>query len=139
MNGIAGARGEPSHIRISVAWASADVACLIELDVPAGCRLADAVAAACGAGLPAAVAADPGVGVAVFGRLRGPDHALVAGDRVELLGPLRVDPKVARERRVAHKRAQASGLGTRSGRGRPRLNGPGTRPGSTAPASDGDG
>jgi len=42
---------------------------------------------------------------AVFGRARGTGHRLAAGDRIELTGPLRVDPKVARERRVAHRRA----------------------------------
>jgi hypothetical protein len=64
-----------------------------------------------------------------------------------LLGPLQVDPKVARERRVAHKRAQQAGgspaagdarrrLGERGARSR--LSDPGTRPGGPAPVS-GDG
>lgn len=41
---------------------------------------------------------------AVFGRARPSDHPVHQGDRVELLGPVLVDPKVARARRVAHRR-----------------------------------
>lgn len=33
-----------------------------------------------------------------------PDSVLVDGDRVEVYGPLQVDPKVARSRRAAHRR-----------------------------------
>jgi hypothetical protein len=45
--------------------------------------------------------------VAVFGKARPASWRLHAGDRIELLGPLRVDPKLARQRRVEHRRAAA--------------------------------
>ena len=139
MSGPAAAPGERPPIRISVAWSQADSACLLELAVPTGSRLGDALVLALAQGLPGAVAADPAVSVAVHGRLRGPDQVLLAGDRIELLGPLRVDPKVARERRVAHKRAQQAGASLGAGRSRPRLSDPGNRPGSTAPEPDAGG
>ncbi len=44
--------------------------------------------------------------VAVHGKLRGRDQPVLDGERIELLGPLTVDPKVARQRRVAHRRAE---------------------------------
>jgi len=144
MTGPAPAQAAGPLIRISLAWASGTDAHLLALEVPAGCRLGEALALAVTQGLPAAVAGDPMTTVAVFGRLRGPDHGLADGDRIELLGPLQVDPKVARERRVAHKRAQQAqaseaaggGRSRLGGRGpRSRLSGPGTRPGSPAPES----
>jgi len=45
--------------------------------------------------------------IAIFGRRRGPDEVLHEGDRIEVLGPLLVDPKEARQRRVASRRAAA--------------------------------
>ncbi len=74
------------------------------LRVPAGSTVGSALRLACARGLvdPAEVA---GLGTAVFGRARGEAHPLHAGDRLELLAPVTVDPKVARARRVAHRRA----------------------------------
>jgi len=40
-------------------------------------------------------------GVAVFGRLVSADTRLREGDRIEILRPLKVDPKEARKRRAA--------------------------------------
>jgi putative ubiquitin-RnfH superfamily antitoxin RatB of RatAB toxin-antitoxin module len=45
---------------------------------------------------------------AVYGQNRLPGDALTDGDRIELLEGLRVDPKIARQRRVAVRRAQAA-------------------------------
>lgn len=59
-----------------------------------GATVADALAAA-------GIAADAYPAVAVFGERVTPDHALVHGDRVELLRPLQADPKDARRRRAA--------------------------------------
>ncbi|MGD9945503.1 MAG: RnfH family protein [Burkholderiaceae bacterium] len=42
---------------------------------------------------------------AIYGRLRPLDTPLHDGDRVELLGELSADPKVARQRRVEKRRA----------------------------------
>lgn len=44
----------------------------------------------------------------IFGKLKPLDTVLHDGDRVELYRPLQVDPKIARQRRVAKKRAQGS-------------------------------
>jgi putative ubiquitin-RnfH superfamily antitoxin RatB of RatAB toxin-antitoxin module len=101
---------EGERIVVSVAWLADDAVRLESLTVPAGTALGDALAAAVARGaVPAAVMGDAGMRVAVFGRLRPPDYPLVAGDRIELLGPLQVDPKEARARRVALRRAAAGG------------------------------
>ncbi|MFO1195862.1 MAG: RnfH family protein [Burkholderiaceae bacterium] len=44
---------------------------------------------------------------AVHGKLRAPGYVLNDGDRIELVGPLRADPKLARQRRVELRRAAA--------------------------------
>ena len=78
------------------------------LCVPQDCDVAGVLSAAMRAGLfPGGLPAD--VTAAVFGRRVAADARVRDGDRIELLGPLRVDPKVARMRRVAHKRAASPG------------------------------
>lgn len=81
----------------------------LTLSLPAGARVADALA---GARRHAAFAAfDPGPDAAtgsdaasplvgIFGRLATPETPLCDGDRVEIYRPLRVDPKQARRRRA---------------------------------------
>jgi putative ubiquitin-RnfH superfamily antitoxin RatB of RatAB toxin-antitoxin module len=77
-----------------------------EFALPPGATLAQALEEAVRRRIIAA--ADlAGNAVAVFGRRRDPDEVLHDGDRIELLGPLSVDPKEARQRRVAHRRAAA--------------------------------
>lgn len=73
-----------------------------------GATLRDAIAAAVAAGLlaPGDAAA---LNAGVFGRSRPPEHRLADGDRVELTAGLRVDPKLARQRRVAKRRAAQPG------------------------------
>ena len=44
---------------------------------------------------------------AVHGKLRAPGYVLNDGDRIELVGLLRADPKLARQRRVELSRAAA--------------------------------
>lgn len=44
--------------------------------------------------------------VALHGRRVGPDEPLHDGDRIELLPPLTVDPKLARQRRAEHRRRE---------------------------------
>ena len=66
----------------------------VKLDLPEGARVADAVAAS---GLPL----DGIDGWAVYGVRVAAGHPLRDGDRVELLRPLRMDPKEARRRRAA--------------------------------------
>lgn len=53
--------------------------------------------------------ADGTLQTAVFGELREGGARLLAGDRVELLAGLAVDPRVARRLRVQHRRAALPG------------------------------
>ncbi len=46
----------------------------------------------------------------VWGRGQGLEHVLREGDRVEVLRPLRVDPKVARRERFVGQGARSTGL-----------------------------
>ena len=48
--------------------------------------------------------------LAVWGRAAGPSQALRERDRVEVLRPLKVDPKVARRERFQKQGARAAGL-----------------------------
>lgn len=50
------------------------------------------------------------VEVAVWGRKAAPGQVLRENDRIELLRPLRVDPKVARRERFRQQGARAAGL-----------------------------
>ncbi|HEX4859306.1 MAG TPA: RnfH family protein [Usitatibacteraceae bacterium] len=63
--------------------------------LPPGTTLAQALARLQMEPLPARVA------VAVWGKLRKPDYVLREGDRIELLEPLRIDPKSARRAKAA--------------------------------------
>ena len=47
---------------------------------------------------------------AVWGKPVGPSHLLNEGDRLEVLRPLRVDPKVARRERFQKQGAKTAGL-----------------------------
>lgn len=67
------------------------------VEVQAGATVADAIAAS---GIDATGIA----GQAVFGRRVDGAWRVEHGDRVELLGPLRVDPKEARRRRAGVQR-----------------------------------
>lgn len=73
----------------------------IELVLPEGARVRDAVAAAGWGGDAECIA------YAVFGQRAEADATLQDGDRVELLRPLRADPKEARRQRVDEKRRLA--------------------------------
>ena len=66
----------------------------LEVEVPDGATVSDAVKAAAMDGDPTCT------GVAIYGERVDPDTALRDGDRVELLRPLQADPKDARRRRA---------------------------------------
>ena len=85
-------------MRVRVAWSPrAGEAHEVELDLPAGSRVEDAVRATGVDGTEVAC-------LGVWGRLRGLDHVLSEGDRVELYRPLEIDPKEARRRRATPRR-----------------------------------
>ena len=70
----------------------------VQLELPAGARIADALHAS---GMAIGDAGDGGTtAVAVFGVVCPLDAELNDGDRVELLRPLVIDPKQARRRRA---------------------------------------
>ena len=96
-----------STITITIAHApAARQAHEITVTLPAGSMVRDALAAA--ADLPALDLA--GCIVAVWGRKAEPDQPLRMHDRVELLRPLRADPKLARRERFSRQGARAAGL-----------------------------
>jgi putative ubiquitin-RnfH superfamily antitoxin RatB of RatAB toxin-antitoxin module len=80
-------------LRVEVVRAWPRRHCAVQLALPAGATIADAMAAC---GLPL----DGVAGCAVFGELAPPGQRLRDGDRVELLEALRLDPKEARRRRA---------------------------------------
>lgn len=99
-------------MRIELLWSPAPREVLsLALDLPAGSRVLDAVAAS---GWPAQhPELTPLPGVGIWGRKVVPEQVLREGDRVEIYRPLRVDPKVARRERFARQGARSAGLFTR--------------------------
>ena len=80
---------EPERtIRIEVAWALPERQLLIALEVPDGTTVRDAVVRA---GIDPAPAK-----FGLFGKVVVAEHALRDGDRVDVLRPLRADPKEVR-------------------------------------------
>lgn len=83
---------------VRVVWATHEVQDVVHVELPPGATLADAVSAA---GLVAQYALDPStLRFAVHGARAEVGTVLTDGDRVEMLGPLKADPKVARARRA---------------------------------------
>ena len=90
-------------MKIEVCYALAAGATRVELDVEPGATVADAVERS---RIVADRSLDPAtLSFAIFGRRATLESPLAAGDRVEILRPLLVDPKEARHRRVLKKRA----------------------------------
>ena len=92
--------GSPAHwLRVTVAWASPRAQGVVEVDLPPGATVADAVAAARAierAGV------EPGLaGFAIFGQTARPGTPVADGDRVEITRPLVADPRAARRDRAA--------------------------------------
>jgi putative ubiquitin-RnfH superfamily antitoxin RatB of RatAB toxin-antitoxin module len=86
-------------MRVTVAWASPGSRGSVEVDLPEGASVADAVRrsdALARAGVEAGDAR-----FAIFGQAAHPATPLRAGDRVEITRPLLVDPKAARRARAA--------------------------------------
>lgn len=103
-------------LRVVVAWSAAPREVTErEVELPAGATLQDAVAASGIAG-EWPQWRDEATGLFVWGRAAAPQQPLHAGDRVEVLRGLRVDPKVARRERFAKQGARTAGLFSRRGR-----------------------
>jgi putative ubiquitin-RnfH superfamily antitoxin RatB of RatAB toxin-antitoxin module len=103
------ARSDAARIAVRVAWSAAPgEAAEIELELPAGATLADAIVAwriRTGATLVAER-------VGIWGRPRAPATRLKPGDRVEVWRPLQVDPMEARRARQRRQRAARLGRAT---------------------------
>ncbi|MBE7524535.1 MAG: RnfH family protein [Burkholderiales bacterium] len=87
-----------TSIRIAVAWASAAAQEVVDVTLPAGATVADAIAASDAlvrAGVDAKIA-----GYAIFGQAARSDTPLRDGDRVEVTRPLVADPKALRRSRA---------------------------------------
>ncbi|MCY7307331.1 MAG: RnfH family protein [Rhodoferax sp.] len=101
---------ETGLLRLTVVYSpAARVVCEVQLRLPAGSSVAQAVAAS---NLPNQhVELSLGAyGVGVWGRKASADQILRDNDRVELYRPLRVDPKVARRTRFVKQGARSAGL-----------------------------
>ena len=92
---------EPA-IRVEVVYATVDHQLLLEVELPAGSTISEAiVASGVGAQFPHEdLSAHP---VGIFGRVVDDPsrHVLEQGDRVEIYRPLLVDPKEVRRLRAA--------------------------------------
>ena len=78
-----------------------------ELNLPEGATAADALRAS---GWVERFKDVDDLSLAVWGRRCAPSQVLREGDRLELLRPLRVDPKVARRERFTGQGARSAGL-----------------------------
>jgi putative ubiquitin-RnfH superfamily antitoxin RatB of RatAB toxin-antitoxin module len=93
---------DPDTIRIEMVYAAPDRQQLLELELPAGTTVAEALRRSGMEGLLGQS------GVGVFGRPVETNHVLQDGERVEIYRPLVVDPKEARRRRAAASRSKTS-------------------------------
>ena len=94
---------------VTVVWATREVQDVVPIEIAPGATLADAVRAS---GLITQYGLDPLVVRYALSGVRADDNAVLAdGDRVEIVGPLIVDPKVARARRARNKSAVVKSSG----------------------------
>ena len=93
---------DPDTIRIELVYATRDQQHLLELEVPAGTTVTEALH---GSGMGDLLGQS---GVGVFGRPVETNHVLQDGERVEIYRPLVVDPKEARRRRAAASQSKTS-------------------------------
>ena len=87
-----------TRIRVQVAWASPSAQDVVDVALPAGATVGDAVAAT--NALARAGVAERDAGYAIFGQTAKPATPLRDGDRVEVTRPLAADPKAARRARA---------------------------------------
>jgi uncharacterized protein len=85
-------------MKIEVVYALPRSARTVQLELPAGATVRDALAS-CGLEIDLEQQA-----FGVFGKRARLDHPLAEGDRVEIYRPLAIDPKEARRRRAKRRR-----------------------------------
>lgn len=92
---------EPGLLHVTLAFAGPGVERIVEVSLPTGTTVAQAVAHC---GFPGNSDDDRSpFEFAIFGQRASPDTPLHDGDRVELTRALRLDPKVARQTRALAK------------------------------------
>ncbi|MBU6491707.1 MAG: RnfH family protein [Burkholderiales bacterium] len=99
-------------MQIQVCYAQPDGQTLLELNVPPGATIEQAIRCS------GVLARHPEIDlerqrVGIFGQLKPLDTPVQSGDRIEIYRPLKADPKEARQRRVAKKRAEGSREGNK--------------------------
>jgi len=96
------------HMRVTLLFAAAPrTVHETTLELAEACTAADALRAS---GWVERFGDVQALGLAVWGRRCQPDQVLRDGDRLEVLRPLRVDPKVARRERFVGQGARSAGL-----------------------------
>jgi len=81
-------------MKVSVVWATATLQDLVDVELPEGATVGEAVDRS---GLLVHYALDSArLGFAIFGRRASREALLAEGDRIELTRPLEIDPKAAR-------------------------------------------
>jgi len=86
-------------IDVEVAYATPERQLLLQVSVPEGCTLSEAIERSGILDKWPEIEVDPGM-VGIFGRKMPPDKILREGDRVEIYRALIADPKEARRRRA---------------------------------------
>ncbi len=101
----------PSIIEVDVCYALAERQTLLQVTLPVGATVQQAIDASDLLTLhPEIDLAKQKVGI--FGKLKSLQTALIMHDRVEIYRPLKIEPKLARQQRVA----KARGAGSEEGR-----------------------
>lgn len=93
---------------VQVCYAKPDCIILLDLNVPAGTRLQEAIAQS-GLLLQASEIDLTTCRVGIYGKLKTLDTVLRAGDRVEIYRPLVADPKESRRQRAEKKSDKKAG------------------------------
>jgi uncharacterized protein len=96
----------PDLLAVSVVLALPERQFVVRLSVPSGTTVAEAVARS------ALLEKLPGIdravqlSCAIYGRVVSPAHHVVQGDRIDVLRPLRMDPKERRRSQAAGRRGK---------------------------------
>jgi putative ubiquitin-RnfH superfamily antitoxin RatB of RatAB toxin-antitoxin module len=85
-------------VRVTVAWASPSAQGTVEIALPEGATVADAIVASDALARARVGAAE--AGYAIFGQTARPSTPVADGDRVEVTRPLVADPKAVRRDRA---------------------------------------